>query len=143
MISTLTQIPPLRRQHATSQSNNRGQTPTGHRTSQKVRDLRLRKQLTSSTARPIRQDQPHSTPAAEWTPPAWVVKALIESGDHELLDAPAPVRQPKERYHLHRLHHRKVLPPVLLELDKVIMRLVSPRPSQNTMMKGVMPIARV
>ena len=65
----------------------RGLTPTGQKTSQKIRD-RLRKQATRTIARPKPVDPPPRPKAGEWRPPAWLVQTLTESGKVHLLDKP-------------------------------------------------------
>ena len=63
-------------------------TPTGQKTSEKIRDLRLRKQATGSMTKPKPVDPPPPPKAGEWRPPAWLVQTLVESGEEHLLDEP-------------------------------------------------------
>ena len=62
----------------------RGLTHTGRMAADKVRDPRLRKQLTGTTKRPT---QAATVPQHEpqWNPPKWLLQALEASGDTHLL----------------------------------------------------------
>ena len=64
---------------------------TGRKAADKVRDLRLRAQLTGTTKRPAAPEPPQPKPTA-WQPPEWIVQSLQQSGELHLLEEP-PIGQ--------------------------------------------------
>ena len=71
----------------------RGLTTTGRQAADKVRDLRLRRNLTGTTTKPKRPEAGPVKPQG-WVAPDWILKALAESGDTHSLDE-APVTKPR------------------------------------------------
>ena len=70
-------------------------TLTGQRARDKIRDVRLRRQLTGTIVRPRAiGPAPTQPPTQEWNPPAWLVQTLIASGEAPLLDAPPEKSNP-------------------------------------------------
>ena len=66
----------------------RGLTITGRKAADKVRDLRLRAQLTGTTRRPAAPETPQPRTQTTWKPPEWIVQSLQQSGDMYLLEEP-------------------------------------------------------
>ena len=69
-------------------------TPTGRKATEKVTDLRLKKQIIGTMTKPktVIQGPPRAS-AQEWNPPAWLVQTLMESGDAHLVDEPPEIPQ--------------------------------------------------
>ena len=71
-------------QQPPADGNPRGLSTTGRVTADKVRDLRLRHQLTGTDSKP--KPPQRETPMPEpWKPPKWIIQALEDSGDTHLL----------------------------------------------------------